>query len=216
MTKISFELFGLELLEPMAFLLNWVLMYLSVRYFLKLKKDVSERFSLIFIWFFFFMSISFCLGGLTHLFYNYTGQVSKIPGWTAAILAISAVEYSVTALMNQKTRSFVQGFIVSKLGITLALTFSTLSFGYVMIHTSFLIPFLLIPLTKDKNTFSYFGLGILLLLAALPVKLAGLDLHLWFNRDDISHVFMMGTLWSFFQGVKIYELNQRGVKSLGN
>ena len=207
MTKISFELFGLTLLEPMAFLFNWLLMVQSIIYYRQLSKYVQSRFSSIFNWFFFFMAISFFLGGITHLTYHYTGQTWKIPGWIAALLAVSAVEYAVALNSKTSLRFPLVLFTLFKLTLLGSLTIITLSFTYVMIHTSFLLLFLLVPAITKRAYYQYFALGIFFLLAALPVKILELDLHAWFNRDDISHALMLGTLWSFCRGIRFVENN---------
>lgn len=180
-------------------------------YFQKIRNNQNSQFANSFQWFFLFFSISTFLGGLTHLFYNYTGQISKIPGWIAALLAVAAIELAVTGQSSQKLKPYLHAFIAFKIIFLGILMILSLSFNYVIIQTAFMAVFISIPMIKyasrGSKKYTLLFWGIVFLLLALPFKLMGIDFHLWFNRDDISHVFMMATLLSFYKGVTAISSN---------
>ena len=211
MTKISFELAGLTLLEPMAFILNWVLMIQAWFYFSRLKNRNSSTFSSSWRWFFLIFGISGCFGGVSHLLYNYTGVPGKFPGWLAAIVAVSLMEFAMVSLAEGKLRKGLQYLVGTKLVVSATLLILYLNFTVVMIHSSVMGLFLLVPsllyLVKGRSELSYFLIGALTLVASLPFKLLAIDFHLWFNRDDIGHIFMMMALYCFYKGVLVHESN---------
>lgn len=209
MTKLSFEFAGLTFLEPMAFILNWVIMLQAWIYFTKLKKWRLSSFSINWRWFFLLFGFAGLFGGLSHLLFTYTGLPGKSPGWTAGIFAISFMELAMVSLSENRLKSFFQVFVTIKLLITMIVLSITMDFTVVIIHSSGMAVFLLVPsiiyMSKGKRELNYFFLGALSLMATLPFKLLAIDFHVWFNRDDISHVFMIMASVCFYRGVKEYE-----------
>lgn len=209
MEKISFTLFGLELLEPVALAMNWLMMIQCLIYYRKINKISITRFGHFWHLFFLFFAISVFLGGISHVAYNYLGQSGKLPGWTAGLVAVYFLEVAMIEGVHQKNKHFLKVAILIKLILFALLTYYTHSFTYVMIHTGFITLFVLIPSIRDfqngDRRFDYTLFGVLALLCALPVKLGEIDLHLWFNRDDLSHVFMILALWLFYKGVLYYD-----------
>jgi hypothetical protein len=207
--KIEFTLFGLTLLEPMALVLNWVMMIQCLFYFRKLNLNSDSRFGYYWNLFFIFFAVSVFLGGISHVAYNYLGQTGKLPGWTAGLAAVYFLELAMIQGVEEKNKKLLKFLIGIKAVIFVALTFYTQTFTYVMIHTGFILVFVSIPAIRDfqsgRRRFDYTFYGVLALLCALPVKVGKIDLHLWFNRDDLSHVFMILALWFFYKGVEYYE-----------
>ena len=80
---------------------------------------------------------------------------------------------------------------------------------FLFLHTTGMIVFTAFPaaylIAQGKSDINYIVIGVLALVATLPFRLIGLDIHQWFNRDDIGHVLMMIALFCFFQGVKFRE-----------
>ena len=211
MTKISFELFGLELLEPLGFALNWVFTIQSWYYFKKLKHWKNSSFAVNWRWFFLFFGFSGLFGGLSHLLYNYTGLLGKIPGWATAIIAITFLELAMSSLAKGKLAKVLKIVVFAKLGITAFVMIVFFNFNMVIIHTAAgMILWIVIPgfyyLSKGKVELNNFLWAIFFMLLTLPFRILKIDLHLWFNRDDAAHIFMLITLYLFYSGVKRREI----------
>ena len=87
--KIHFVLFGLDLVEPMAFITDTVLGVLSVGLGWKLTKIKTDHpFRTYWIWFFLVFGVGAFVGGLGHTFFNYWGIPGKFPSWIAGPLSI--------------------------------------------------------------------------------------------------------------------------------
>ncbi|MGL1885315.1 MAG: hypothetical protein OCD76_02275 [Reichenbachiella sp.] len=207
MTKISFELWGLSLLEPMALVFNWMMTLQAIYHYLKLKDDFDLEFLKYWKGFFLFFAISTFFGGLSHVFFGYFGMMGKIPGWISGLVAISYIEMSVTCWFDDQKKSNWQYFIFGRFILTCVLLSVNFQFTWVMIHTAIgvlgVLGFHSVQgYLQGKPYLRYYMVGILAMIFTVPIKLMGIDLHLWFNRDDISHVFMIIANISFFAGIK--------------
>ncbi|UXP33319.1 hypothetical protein N6H18_05060 [Reichenbachiella agarivorans] len=213
MTKISFELWGLDLLEPMGFILNMVMCLICVILYMRLRNQQSSDFTRYWINFFWLFAVSTFFGGFSHLLFNYLGMLGKIPGWLAAVLAISSIEMAVATQYPDRLITLKNAIRV-KAVLALLLLSVDLQFTWVMIHTAIGLLIILgaasIHLIKmGESQFSFFLYGIAAMILTLPFRLGQIDPHLWFNRDDVSHLLMMLTLVLFYKGVKYTELTLR-------
>lgn len=205
--KISFELFGLTLLEPLSTLMNWIMAAQCAYYYSRLR-GADNAFQKYWSWFFLTYAISLTFGGLSHLLYHYTGLYGKIPGWSLAILSVTAGEMAmISDLKDEKKKQMLLAVIRSKLFASFVLLFMDLSFKWVMFQTSGLFLFVGIlswnRQREGQKNYAYFLYGMACLAAMATVKIAKVDLHpAWFNRDDIAHVFMILAYWSFFRAIR--------------
>lgn len=193
----------------MAFLLNWAMMLQCFYYFKKLSIWRNSGYCINWRWFFLLFGISALFGGPSHLFYEYTGLAGKLPGWICGIFAISATELAMSMTVSKRYRISFQILIAGKLIATLIALTLYFDFNVIIVHSFGMLLFILFPFIhftlQKRNELNMMFAGILMLLAALPIRLLGLDIHIWFNRDDIGHIFMMFALFFFYQGVIKFE-----------
>ena len=135
MEKVVFELFGLTLYEPLSTIMNWVLAIQCGIYYRKLQPvtDPAQRW---WKWFFLGYSVSLTFGGASHLFYEYTGMLGKIPGWTFAILAVACAELAMIQLLeDSKKVQLLKTVVRSKLFATFVLLVMDFGFKWVAVQT---------------------------------------------------------------------------------
>ena len=210
MEKVAFELFGLELLEPLSTLMNWVLAAQSYIFYKRLS-GCDTPFQKSWRWFFLAYAAAFVFGGFTHLLYNYTGQYFKITNWGLAIVGVVAAELAmVLDVEDPKKKQMFTTVIRAKVFATFAMLVFDFSFKWVMIHSAgfFILTGILSygRFKAGEHSYKYFLYGIACLLAIGIAKIGQVDIHpAWFNRDDVAHVIMLVMYWMFYKGVKGYQ-----------
>ena len=217
MEKIEFEMWGLQLLEPMALILNLVMSFQSFLYYQKIRASFASPFSAYFSKFFLFISISTFFAAWSHLFYNYLGLVGKIPGWATSIISISMLEYAMVIYLYPKGNILLKSIIAILIASAFGLLIFELKFLWVAIHTAIgIVLFLGVPfsirIAKGTDQVVFFFWGFISLLILLPVEVLRLNLHPWFQHHEISHIFMICALYCFSKGVRQTELMSSKVK----
>ena len=187
--------------------MNWFLASQCLFYYLYRSKAESNNFTKLWNVFFLLFSFSTFFGGLSHLLFHYTGLQGKIPGWGTAVIAISCIEWAIASKISEPGRRNLNLLIWIKLVITFLTLLWDLHFKWVMIHTGVGLILILgiwsiISLRNGKESSKFFLWGIAWAIAPLPVRIFEIDLHDWFNRDDISHLFMLISIYFFHRGVQ--------------
>ena len=196
-------MWGLQLLEPMALILNLVMSFQSFLYYQKIRASFASPFSAYFSKFFLFISISTFFAAWSHLFYNYLGLVGKIPGWATSIISISMLEYAMVIYLYPKGNILLKSIIAILIASAFGLLIFELKFLWVAIHTAIgIVLFLGVPfsirIAKGTDQVGFFFWGFISLLILLPVEVLRLNLHPWFQHHEISHIFMICALYCFF------------------
>ena len=207
MEKIQFELFGLQLLEPMALVMNLFLSVQSLIYYRLVKTRYNTDFSNAFSGFFLFFGISAFFVAWSHLFFNYWGLYGKIPGFTAAIIGICLLECAMLYLLIPKKQT-IYLLSIWLIGLVIfALLLYKIDFLWIAVHTGIgIILFVggtsLRAIVKGNNHYYFLFLGVISMLLTLPIELFNINLHPWFNHQDFSHIFMIITLFCFHKGIE--------------
>lgn len=209
--KIEFNLWGLELQEPMALITNWLIAFFCFYAFSQIKK--SEKPSVnAFRSFYLVLGISMILGGLGHLLFKYFGFYGKYPSW---ILGTLAGYYVARGLLyyweRNKSYPFFKYFLIFKSSALLLATLISLKFVFIAIDVS--ITYIVYAgyiayrlWTKDRIEMKFFVYGVLVLFPSLIIYALKIDLHRYFNREDLSHVFMLACIMLFYTGIRRISL----------
>lgn len=199
--KIPFSLLGFDLLEPMAFLTNGLVAFVCVWGFLKSQMLGITKWK----YFFLFFSLASFTGALSHLFWNYWGFYGKIAPWLFGVFSSGLLLAAMIDLFSfrKSTRLFFHVFIFVKGAAILVLAFSFWNFLFVAIDT-ILSLFLACGLGTIILFFHYgrkdlinILIGFIIMLPSAAVFLLKIDLHLWLNREDISHILIALGLFFF-------------------
>lgn len=218
--KIHFVLFGLDLVEPMAFVTDTILGVASVVLGLLLNKiAVDKPFRTYWIWFFMVFGVGAFLGGLGHVFFEYWGVAGKFPSWIAGPISIYLLEQGMIAVHpnDQKLGLFklisfwkmilvyivftvvcLNAPIQEKPSLAFLPTAFNTIFG-VILTAGFLGNYYA---KKIGPEFKYFVFGVLILFPSAFIFLFKVNLHPWFDKNDLSHVLMLIGIYYFYLGVK--------------
>ncbi|WP_070136925.1 DUF6962 family protein [Crocinitomix algicola] len=218
--KIHFVLFGLDLVEPMAFITDTILGITSIVLGLLLSKiKIEHPFRTYWIWFFLIFGLGAFVGGLGHVFFNYWGVAGKFPSWISGPIAIFLLEQGMIAVHPNETKlslfkslSFWKMILVFVI-FTLVCLFAPiqenprLAFLPTAINTIFGVILTAGVLgnfyaKKIDINFKYFVFGVITLTPTAFIFLMKINLHPWFDKNDLSHVLMVIGISFFYVGVK--------------
>ncbi len=211
-------LFGIKILEPVTTLTDLVVSTVCFFAFFKLLKiNRPEWHFRFFNWFFLTMGIATALGGLIgHGFLYMFSFAWKLPGWLTSMLSISlleraSIEYA-KPLLKPRFRKFMDWANVIELIVFMVLTFSTLNFKFVEVHSAFGLLVVNTPL----HLYVYWktrGEGSRIMLIAISFAILSalifmneISIHKWFNYLDLSHTLMAFGAFFFYKAALKFQL----------
>jgi hypothetical protein len=212
------DIFGIRVLEPMTTLTDLMVSAVCFYAFFHLRRINRPELHFKFMnWFFFTMGLATALGGLIgHGFLYLFSFAWKLPGWLTSMLSISlleraSIEYA-KPLLHKRFRKFMDWANVIELAIFMVLTFSTLNFRFVEIHSAFGLLVVNTPLhlyvywkTRSKGSgIMLIGIGFAMLSALIFMN--EVTLHKWFNYLDFSHVLMTFGAYFFYRAALNFKL----------
>lgn len=217
--KIHFVLFGLNLVEPMAFITDLIMGSISVYFAFKVRQ-IESNLAFYTYWRLFFVIFGYgaILGGIGHTFFNQLGVAGKFPSWICGPLSVYCLEQAMISIHPIEKR-----FNLLKLISTLKMLVVYIIFIVICINAPIAekigLPFLPIAINtivgvsftagilalwykkKLSSKFKYFYLGVLVMLPASAIFLMKINLHQWFDKNDLSHVLMTAGIIYFYLGV---------------
>lgn len=217
----SIELLGIQINEPVTTLTDLVVSAVCFYAFFKLSK-ISKKIPLhqYLKYYFLSMGLATAIGGLIgHGFFYLFSFYWKLPGWWTSMVAINLIERAVIeyarAYIKPKVARFFAILNIIELIAFMILTFSTLNFLFVEIHTTyglllFVASFSTYIYIKTKSKGSKFFL-IAVLFAAISALffMNEWSAYIWFNYLDISHSLMAISAFLFYKGARAIMLETR-------
>ncbi|MEO9533346.1 MAG: hypothetical protein ABJG68_10435 [Crocinitomicaceae bacterium] len=223
--KIHFTLLGFDLVEPMALITDSILGTLSIILAFKVKKfKANHPFFEYWFWFFLIFGVGAFYGGLAHAFFNYWGVLGKFPSWIAGPVSIYMLEQAmIAASKNNRQIKILKGISFWKFVLVMATWVILLcvapvwekpSIGFLpiaintIVGVSLAAGFLAHHYVKKgmSQSYRYFKLGVLVMLPSAFIFLMKINLHPWFDKNDLSHVLLAAGIIYFFIGCKnIYK-----------
>lgn len=209
MEVTSVDIFGITILEPSATATDIVVSAVCLYAFLKLKKvnrdDKAFRY---FNYFFLTMSIATLFGGLFgHAFFN-NNYLLKLPGWITSMFSISLLERAsikhAKSWMPPKIAKIYEIANIVELLVVMTITFISLDFFYVEIHSGFGMLAVILPVqgyvflkTRNKGSGQFLtGVGIMIVSAIIFMN--KISIHAWFDHLAISHTLMAIAAFIFY------------------
>lgn len=217
--KIHFVLFGLNLVEPMAFITDLIMGSLSIYFAFKVRQ-IDSNLAFYTYWRLFFVIFGYgaILGGIGHTFFNQFGVAGKFPSWICGPLSVYCLEQAMISIHPVEKRfnflkllSTLKMLVIYVIFIVICLNVSIeenigLPFLPIAINTilgvSFTAGILALWYKKKLSSkFKYFYLGVLVMLPASAIFLLKINLHQWFDKNDLSHVLMTAGIIYFYIGI---------------
>lgn len=226
--KIHFVLAGFDLVEPMALILDSLLGGMSVYFGISVLRLKSRHpFYLYWAGFFIIFGLGAFYGGLAHAFYNYWGYLGKIPTWLAGPISVYFLEQAmITVHPSRKALDRLKLISFWKLIVVLVIFILILSMADLTAKPG--LGFLPIAINtivgvsafagllgsyyyrkKISINYKYFTLAVLVMLPSSAVFLLKINLHPWFDKNDLSHVLLGLGIIYFFLGIK--RLHKQGI-----
>lgn len=205
--KLPFTFYGLCLQEPMALLLNWVMAATSFYFFIRINKPVTN-FQKYWRLFYLNFGISTFFGGLGHLFFNYFDVYGKYPCWVFGVFAAYFAGKAMISvpLISESLQKKIGIFLIVKamffaVGAVISQSFLFVMMDAIITYLFFCMGFGLYYWKKGMDSFRFTVYAVLILIPSLFIFLFKINPHLWFNKDDLSHVFMVLTIVFFYVGI---------------
>lgn len=224
--KIEFSLGNLNLLEPNAFVGDMVLCILALFFAKRITRfPVQSPFTIYWQAFFYVFAFSFFVGGLGHLFFNYWGIPGKFASWYFGILSTTCIELAMVSIFpNEQFRPLLKKVVIGQLIVALLVHSGILLFSdldadptkgmlvptsHATIGLGIMLGFLGYFYHKKIDvSFRYLWISSLVLVPATVIQAQKINLAQWFDRNDLSHLLLVVSLFLYYQTVKEYQQKQ--------
>lgn len=226
----SIELFGFTIMEPMVTFTDFWITAVALFAFSRLKtlgpQNRGVRVHQYMLGYFLLMGIATFLGGLLgHALQHVVGLAWKLPGWLISMLAVSAIERAsimyVQPLVSHRLGRTVEILNGVELLVFAIITFVTLDFFYIKVHSAYGLGLVVLPLhayawwKTGASGSRIISLSVCFASIAAITYTFTLSPHIWFNHLDVSHTVMAISLWFFYKGT--LELSSlKGIEGAGN
>jgi len=221
----SIEIFDITIMEPMVTFTDLWITSVCVYALAKLMKlNKKGKVHQYVRWYFGIMAIATFLGGvLGHAFQYTVGLEWKLPGWLISMLAVMAIERAsimhAQPVINDKFGKFLEVANVVELLTFAVITFSTLNFFFIQVHSAYGLGLVVLPLhflvywrTRNEGSRIFFLTVIFATLAAFFYT-SEIGLHTWFNHLDLAHTVMAISMYFFYHGaLKLEVLKPEDIK----
>lgn len=232
--KIEFELFGLHLVEPNAFIGDAIIFLVALYFYFKIQKlETIQPSAFLKNWrkFYLWFGFSFLAGGFGHLLYNYTGVPGKIPSWLIGMFAPFFIEQAMISIYPKiEKRTLFSKISLIKLVVFLiaesivlltvdisdapekGLILPTISSTVGLLICLGVLGFFYQKHIHPSFIFLWMSMFILIL-SAIPQALK-INPSQYFDRNDISHIFLLTGLVLYNQTIRNYRKFHNSSESL--
>ncbi len=220
--KIEFTLWGLDFLEPNAFIGDFLILVVALVLALKTKKfDTTLPFFKYWTAFYLVFGIGMFLGGLGHLMFNYWGLAGKYPPWHIGIFAVFLLEKAMISIHpTTKSKDLLNKLSLAKLIIaliaaTLVYIFADLDRDQVIglrvpainsaVGLIFCLGILGYKYTKVYGPyFKYMVYSVFIMFPSALFLAFKINLHQWFDKNDFAHLLLIMGIILYYQSIKGY------------
>ncbi len=211
-TKISVDVFGFTIMEPMTAMTDLLVSAVCLYAFREIKKANNKLPSVQLLKYYFLtLAISTAYGGIVgHALQHQLSFAWKVPGWLLSMFSVALIERAAIFHAQPILRSGLGRFFafanIIELITLIVIVLATLNFFFVEVHAAYgllvtVSSFELFIYLRTRNE----GSRIILIAVAVSalaatVHLTKFSLHVWFNHLDLSHVLMAISAYLFYLG----------------
>jgi hypothetical protein len=224
--KIEFTLGNVTLLEPNAFIGDMILCIIALVFAKKIARSpIQTPFFIYWQAFFYVFAIGFFVGGLGHLFFHYWGMPGKFASWYFGILSTTCIELAMVSVHPKESlRKPLKNAVIAQLVLALLVHSAILIFvdlyadptkgmlvptAHATIGLGIMLGFLGYYYHKRiDSSFRYLWISSLVLVPATVIQGQKINLAQWFDRNDLSHLLLVFSLFLYYQTVKEYQDKQ--------
>lgn len=162
------------------------------------------------------------MGGFGHLFYNYWGVPGKFFSWYSGMFAALMIELAMISIYPKvEWRKILKGIAYGKLVLSISIAtyiYSTVdliadpSKGLIVPTLNSVVGLgLSLGLLgyyyqrKIDASFHYLWISTLILIPSAVVQSMKINVHQWFDRNDISHILLITSILFYYTAVKKYN-----------
>lgn len=210
----SIEIFDITIMEPMVTFTDlWITGVCLFALYKLIKLNKKGKVHQYMRWYFGIMALATFLGGiLGHAFQYSVGLEWKLPGWLISMLSVMAVERAAIMharpVINKKFGDFLEVANVVELLTFAVITFYTLNFFFIQVHSAYGLGLVVLPLhflvywrTRNEGSRIFF-LSVLFATLAAFFYTSEIGIHTWFNHLDIAHTVMAISMYFFYRGAR--------------
>lgn len=210
MEIIKFDWFGFHLQEPMSLVTNGFIVVFCAFAYLKLKQFDDRAIS----WmrkFYLFYGIGTFFGIIGHLFFQYFGVVGKFPCWFFGSFANCSASFCVLTFFKEYTENKrIYYFVFGKSILLLILAFIAQKFVFIAVdavltYLVFCGIFGYILVKRGFVELRMMVIGVAILFPSIFIFALKINIHKWFNKDDFSHILMLGCILCFYIAMRNWE-----------
>ena len=219
--KIEISLFGVDLLEPNAFIGDSIILIVALFLAFKVRKfSNSIPFFKNWRYFYLLFGVGMFLGGVGHLMFNYWGFYGKYFPWILGIICIFFVEKAMISLLKTKSKLLWENLSLLKLILALILEIGVFCFVDMSqdhsiglrvpaINSTIGFVFSLVVLGNkyrkeiDKN-FIFMIYGVLLLIPSGLFISFKINIHPWFDKNDFGHLILIIAMFFYYKSIYTY------------
>lgn len=214
----TIEIFDIPIMEPMVTFTDlWITAVCLFALFKLIKLNKKGKVHQYIRWYFGIMALATFLGGvLGHAFQYAVGLEWKLPGWLISMLAVMAIERAsimhAKPVINDKFGKFLEVANVVELLTFAVITFSTLNFFFIQVHSAYGLGLVVLPLhflvywrTRNEGSRIFF-LTVLFATLAAFFYTSKIGIHTWFNHLDVAHTVMAISMYFFYRGARKLEV----------
>ena len=221
--KIEFQIFGLNLAEPNAFIGDFILGVIAFYLIIKIHR-LNSSMPFFKNWKLFFVTLGtgFFLGGIGHSMFLYFGVYGKYSGWLLSIISVSYLEAAIFSIHPNSEKGKLL-LVVSKIKMFVAVSLEIGVFVFVNLTNDpqlglwvplinsgigFIFCFGYISHKYQKsitNSFRNLKIVLALLVPAAIIQYLKISIFPWLDRNDIGHFLLAITFFMYWKAIKGYH-----------
>ena len=221
--KIEIQMFGLNLVEPNAFIGDFILGVFAI-YLATKSHQLNSHMPFFKNWKLFFVTLgtSFFFGGIGHSMFLYFGVYGKYSGWLLSIISVSYLEAAIFSIHPNSEKGKLL-LVVSKIKTFIAISIEIGIFVFVNLTSDpqlglwvplinsgigfiFCLGYLSHKYQKSiTNSFRNLKIALALMVPAAIIQYLKISIYPWLDRNDIGHFLLAITFFMYWKTINGYH-----------